>query len=72
MIQVKTIQSIHTKAIILIMGLLFIALQIDFHPTYLQYFPKFEQFNWVHHTHVTLMVSWMLILFLSQKPIFKK
>jgi len=39
MIQDKTIKSISTTAIILVMGLLFIALLIGFLPTYLQYFP---------------------------------
>jgi len=47
--QDKTIQPIHTKAIIIGMGLLFILLQIGFHPTYLKYFPEFEKFTWLHH-----------------------
>jgi hypothetical protein len=44
------------------MGVLFILLQIAFHPSYLQYFPGFEKFNWVHHAHGAIMVSWMMML----------
>ena len=61
----------HTKAIVVGMGLLFIFLQIGFHPTYLQYFPKFEQFNCLHHTHGAIMVSWMIILVLQPYLILK-
>jgi len=62
MIQDKTIQSINTKAIILVMGQLFIVLLIGFLPTYLQYFPKFEQFNRVHSTHETTYISGLNVL----------
>lgn len=70
--QDKTIQFVNTQAIIIGMALLFIALQIGFHPTYLQYFPKFEQFNWVHHTHGAIMVSWMFILVIQPYLIHKR
>jgi hypothetical protein len=60
--QPKTIQSINTKAIIVGMVLLFIALQIGFHPTYIQYFPAFKKFTWLHHIHGALMASWMILL----------
>ena len=72
--QEKANQAIafNTKATIVAMGLLFILLQIGFHPTYLQYFPKFEQFNWLHHTHGAIMVSWMVMLVLQPYLIHKR
>ncbi len=60
--QDKTTQHLHTKAIIIGMVLLFIALQIGFHPTYFQYFPEFKKFTWLHHIHGALMASWMILL----------
>ena len=71
--QEKANQAIafNSKATIVAMGFLFILLQIGFHPTYLQYFPKFEQFNWVHHTHGAIMVSWMVMLVLQPYLILK-
>ncbi len=59
------------KAIFIAMVFLFILLQIGFHPTYLQYFPKFENFNWLHHTHGAIMVSWMVILVIQPYLILK-
>ncbi|MBK8428383.1 MAG: hypothetical protein IPL27_21565 [Lewinellaceae bacterium] len=70
--QDKTIQFVNTKAIIIGMALLFIALQIGFHPTYLQHFPGFEKFNWLHHTHGAIMVSWMFILVIQPYLIHKR
>lgn len=64
-------QPTNTKAIIFGMVLLFISLQIGFHPTYLKYFPAFNQFNWLHHTHGVLMVSWMVMLVLQPFLILK-
>lgn len=61
-----------TKTIIFGMAMLFIALQIGFHPTYLQYFPAFKEFNWVHHTHGVLMVSWMVMLVIQPFLILKR
>lgn len=54
--------TINTKAIIFGMVLLFIVLQIGFHPTYIQYFPAFEKFTWLHHIHGALMASWIILL----------
>jgi hypothetical protein len=53
---------INTKAIIVGMVVLFIVLQIGFHPTYIKYFPAFKKFNWLHHVHGALMASWMILL----------
>ncbi|MEI6266083.1 MAG: hypothetical protein WCP74_13365 [Sphingobacteriia bacterium] len=60
--------SINTKSIIAGMVLLFIALQLGFHPTYIQYFPAFEKFTWLHHVHGALMASWIILLVVQ--PIF--
>lgn len=62
--QDKTNQAapINTKAIIAGMVLLFIVLQIGFHPTYIQYFPAFKKFTWLHHIHGALMASWIILL----------
>jgi hypothetical protein len=54
--------SLNTKSIIVGMVLLFILLQIGFHPTYIQYFPAFEKFTWLHHVHGALMASWIILL----------
>lgn len=70
--QEKINQTDSTKAIIFGMTLLFIALQIGFHPTYMQYFPEFKEFNWVHHTHGALMVSWMVMLVIQPFLILKR
>jgi len=63
--------TFNTKAIVVGMGLLFILLQIGFHTTYLQYFPTFKAFNWLHHTHGAIMVSWMVMLVLQPYLILK-
>ena len=60
--QDQTMQSINTKAIIVGMLLLFIALQIGFHPTYIKHFPAFKPFTWLHHVHGALMASWIILL----------
>jgi hypothetical protein len=67
----KTTQPILNKAIIVGMGLLFILLQIGFHPTYLQYFPEFEKFTWLHHIHGALMASWIMLLVVQPVLIHK-
>lgn len=64
-------ETINTKAIIAGMVLLFIVLQIGFHPTYIQYFPSFEKFTWLHHVHGALMVSWIILLILQPILIHK-
>lgn len=63
--QLNQSTSINTKAIIFGMVLLFIVLQIGFHPTYIQYFPAFKQFTWLHHVHGALMASWVILLLLQ-------
>jgi hypothetical protein len=63
--------SINTKAIIVGMVLLFIALQIGFHPTYIQYFPAFKKFTWLHHVHGALMASWVILLVVQPVLIHK-
>ncbi len=57
--------TINIKAIIAGMVFLFVILQIGFHPTYIQYFPSFEKFTWLHHVHGALMVSWIILLVLQ-------
>lgn len=63
--------TINTKAIICGMVLLFITLQIGFHPTYIQYFPTFEKFTWLHHIHGALMASWIILLLVQPILIHK-
>lgn len=70
--QTKTTQPINTKAIIVCMVLLFITLQIGFHPFYIQYFPTFEKFTWLHHIHGALMASWIFFLVIQPVLIHKK
>ena len=59
------------KAFFIAMVFLFILLQVAFHPTYLQYFPKFKGFNWIHHIHGALMVSWVMMLVIQPYLIYK-
>ena len=61
-----------TKAFFIAMVILFILMQVAFHPSYLQFFPKFYEFSWTHHIHGALMVSWMLILIIQPYLIIKK
>ena len=64
-------KDITPKAFFIVMGVLFILLQVAFHPTYLQHFPQFHEFNWIHHTHGALMVSWMVMLTVQPYLIYK-
>ena len=64
-------KDITPKAFFIVMGVLFILLQVAFHPTYLQHFPQFHEFNWIHHTHGALMVSWMVMLIVQPYLIYK-
>ncbi len=59
------------KAFYIAMVFLFILLQVAFHPTYLQYFPQFKGFNWIHHIHGALMVSWVMMLVIQPYLIYK-
>ena len=60
-----------TKALFTAMVILFILMQVAFHPSYLQYFPKFHEFSWIHHIHGALMVSWVLMLIIQPFLILK-
>lgn len=72
--QIKDINTngINTKAIIFGMVLLFLCMQIGFHPTYWQYFPEFNQFTSLHHIHGALMASWMILLIVQPVLIHQK
>ncbi len=66
-----TTQDSITKALFIVMIILFILMQVAFHPFYLQYFPQFHEFSWIHHIHGALMVSWMLMLIIQPFLILK-
>ncbi len=53
------------------MGFLFILLQVAFHPGYIRYFPQFQGFSWIHHTHGAIMVSWVIMLVIQPYLIYK-
>jgi hypothetical protein len=61
-----------TKAFFIAMVILFILMQVAFHPSYLQYFPQFHEFSWIHHIHGALMVSWVVMLIIQPYLILKK
>jgi len=63
--------DVTTKAFFIAMVFLFILLQVAFHPTYLQYFPQFHGFSWIHHTHGAIMVSWLIMLVIQPYLIYK-
>ena len=63
--------DVTAKAFFIAMVFLFILLQVAFHPTYLQYFPQFKRFSWIHHTHGALMVSWVIMLVIQPCLIYK-
>jgi hypothetical protein len=63
--------DVTAKAFFIAMVFLFILLQVAFHPTYLQYFPQFKGFNWTHHIHGALMVSWVMMLVIQPYLIYK-
>jgi len=67
----KTLDST-PKAFFIVMVILFILLQVAFHPSYLQYFPQFHEFSWIHHIHGALMVSWVMMLIIQPYLIIKK
>jgi hypothetical protein len=60
-----------SKAFFVAMVILFILLQVAFHPTYLKFFPEFVSFSWIHHTHGAIMVSWVVMLILQPYLIHK-
>jgi hypothetical protein len=59
------------KAFFIAMVILFILMQIAFHPSYLKYFPQFHEFSWIHHVHGALMVSWVTMLIIQPYLIIK-
>lgn len=63
--------DVTAKAFFIAMIFLFILLQVAFHPTYLQYFPLFKGFTWLHHIHGALMVSWVMMLVIQPCLIYK-
>ena len=71
MIQGNKTQDATTKTFFIVMVLLFILMQVAFHPSYLQYFPQFHEFSWTHHVHGALMVSWMVMLIIQPYLILK-
>jgi len=56
------VSPINTKAIIVGMILMFIIVHIGFYFTYIQHFPEFEGFSFLHHIHGALMGFWVLLL----------
>lgn len=69
--QVNRTSDLPIKAFFIAMVILFILMQIAFHPSYLQYFPQFHEFSWIHHAHGALMVSWVLMLIIQPYLIVK-
>jgi hypothetical protein len=53
---------IKTRNIIFGMILVFIIVHIGFHATYINQFPVFQKYNWLHHIHGALMGAWVLLL----------
>jgi hypothetical protein len=63
--------DISTKTFFVVMVVLFILMQVAFHPSYLIYFPQFPEFSWIHHIHGALMVSWITMLIIQPYLILK-
>lgn len=53
---------IKTRNIIFGMILMFVIVHIGFHATYINQFPVFQKYNWLHHIHGALMGAWVLLL----------
>jgi hypothetical protein len=70
--QINNTVDITTKVFFISMVILFILMQIAFHPSYIQYFPQFHEFSWIHHAHGALMVSWVMMLIIQPYLIIKK
>ncbi|CAN5601081.1 hypothetical protein BH10BAC3_BH10BAC3_28650 [soil metagenome] len=64
-------KDITPKVFFTAMAFLFILLQVAFHSEYIKYFPRFDGFNWIHHTHGAIMVSWVMMLFIQPYLIYK-
>ena len=69
--KIKEAAPIDTGRIIIFMILVFIITQIGFHNTYIQHFPEFENFTWLHHIHGALMASWVILLMVQPFLIYK-
>lgn len=67
--QTKT-KDVTPKAFFIAMGFLFVLLQVAFYPEYSKYFPQFHGFNWIHHTHGAIMVSWVIMLIIQPYLIY--
>lgn len=63
--KLNQVTTVETRNIILAMVMVFIIVQIGFHATYIQYFPTFQEFTWLHHIHGALMASWVILLVLQ-------
>ncbi|MCK0148351.1 hypothetical protein MWU78_22100 [Arenibacter sp. F26102] len=72
MIQGNKTLDFSTKAFFMAMVILFILMQVAFHPSYLLFFPQFHEFSWIHHIHGALMVSWVAMLIIQPYLIIKK
>ena len=59
------------KAFFIAMLFLFVLLQVAFHPEYIKYFPQFDGFSWIQHTHGAIMASWVIMLFIQPYLIYK-
>jgi hypothetical protein len=59
------VATIDTRNTIIAMIMVFILVHIGFHATYIQYFPTFQEFTWLHHIHGALMASWVFLLVLQ-------
>lgn len=66
------VATINTRIIIFSMILLFFVVQIGFHASYIQYFPTFKEFTWLHHIHGVFMAAWVILLVLQPVLIHTK
>lgn len=71
MLQANNVLDFSTKAFFMAMVILFILMQVAFHPSYLRFFPLFHEFSWIHHIHGALMVSWVAMLIIQPYLIIK-
>jgi hypothetical protein len=62
--------TVYTRNTIFAMLMVFIIVHIGFHATYIQYFPTFNEFTWLHHIHGALMASWVFLLVLQPVLIY--
>ena len=72
MIQESKMKDATPKAFFIAMGLLFVLLQVAFYPEYSKFFPQFDGFSWIHHTHGAIMVCWVTMLIIQPYLIYKR